>query len=520
MLVPVTTNIFDLIQAEAAAPAPVAPVVVLDPLNPAFPFNGGRTEPTPGFVLPVAPKTKTLYDYQLAAVESILEHKRAILGYQPGMGKTAIMQASAAALVAQGARVIVCVPPALRISPWAEEFAADYSHLNVTLVEGQKQADIDPDADIVIVGESLLGHRLDDLQAVGASVLMFDEGHHYKSRTAKRAKAAQALADDPAVTTVVMATGTLATNNAADVYQPLRISGEDNARKVSRGSSYTRYMDEWCETELIWANGRNVKVVKGCKDAPGLRAKLLDTCYLSVPREDVLDLPERTFAIRSLMLNGEAREYRRMEQEFIQWVFDTKGKDAAIRATKAEAVTRLMALWEQDGKSKVKATVEYVKNMVDQGEQVVVMAWHTSVIEAIYMALRDHGIEVATISGASNSVSKAAKVAAFQAGDLQVVIGQITAAGTGLTLTASSNVVFAQLCWSPAVFGQASDRIYRIGQRNACTVHVLNGFEMVSEHLWNVLQAKAKVVDAINTGRESTIIEADIYTAVLESYGW
>jgi len=524
-----TTNIFDTILQAASAP-PAAPTPGLALAAPAgSPFDGTRTQPSAGFVLPVAPATKNLFGYQAAAVESILAHSRVILGFQPGMGKTAIMSSAIAALAAQGKRTIMVVPPANRISPWAEDFSADFPGLRVHHVTGQKAASIPQNVDVVIVGDSLLAHRLDDLQAFGADAIMMDEAHRMKTRTSKRSIAALAMTENWTVETVVMATGTLATNNAADVYMPLRISGVDNARAVSQGDSYTRFMDAWCQTEMRWTGRTNVRVVTGCKDVVGLRNALVTTCMLSVPRDEVLDLPERTFPVRSLVLNGDRKVYDKMEKDFIQWVYDTKGKDAAKRAAKAEAITRITALWKQDGLSKVKATVEYVMAMVDQGEQVIVFAQHTDVITALYTAFaasktgtQDARRPVITRSftGANSAQSKADVVTAFQAGNIDVLIGQVQAAGVSITLHASSNVVFAQLPWTPATFGQAADRIYRIGQRNACQVHVLNGMGMVSEHLWNVLLNKAHVVDAINTGKPCTIVEDDIYEAVLSSYGW
>jgi SWI/SNF-related matrix-associated actin-dependent regulator 1 of chromatin subfamily A len=279
-------------------------------------------------------------------------------------------------------------------------------------------------------------------------------------------------------------------------------------------------MDRWCETEMVWTGRTNVRVATGCRDAEGLRNALTSTCMVSVPREDVLDLPPRTTAVRALVLNGQATKYRRIEKEFLNWIREVKGDDAYRRAAKAEAITKLMALWEQDGLAKVKATVEYVTSLVDQDEQVVLFAHHKSVALALYEALIDANVVVADIIGGMSSEAKADVVTDFQAGEIDVIIGNIEAAGTGLTLTASRHVVFAQLPWSPGSYGQACDRIYRISQERHCTTHVLNMQEGVSEHLWAVLADKAATADAVNTGTPSTIDASSVEEAVLESYGW
>jgi len=200
------------------------------------------------------------------------------------------------------------------------------------------------------------------------------------------------------------------------------------------------------------------------------------------------------------------------------------GKAAAERAARAEAISKIMRLWELDGKAKVKATVEYIANLTQQGEQVVVMAQHRSVIEGLYFGLRKNtdtkNLSIRTVAGGMSSDEKADVVDDFQAGNVDVVIGQVDAAGTGLTLTASSNIIFIQLPWSPATFGQASDRIYRIGQTNHVTTHILNMEQGISQRLWEVLVMKAEVVDAINTGKPATIDIGSVEDFVLSSYGW
>jgi SWI/SNF-related matrix-associated actin-dependent regulator 1 of chromatin subfamily A len=509
-------SIFDQISKAAEAGA----VTGAQAFNTPAGFDGTRTEPTQGFVLPVAPLTKTLYSYQAAAVESILTYRRVVLGYQPGLGKTAIMQAAVAAEARQGRKSLVVVPPSLRISPWAQDFAADFPGLSVALVSGTKAAAF-PEADVVIIPDSILAKRTNDVLAWGPDHLFVDEAHRFKSRDSQRSKALVALADTLAPEAIVVtATGTLVSNRIIDVYQPLRATGKANATAVSGGYSWTRFMDRWCLTDTIWTGRATVRVAVGCTDPQGLRDTLVHSCYLSVPREDVLSLPERTTAVRALVLNGDAAEYRRAEKQFLAWVREVKGDEAYRRASKAEAITKLMALWEMDGKAKAKASSEYVTSLTEQGEQVVVFAHHKSVIEKLYEAFLKANQRVGVIVGGMTSEAKAEVVDSFQAGRLDVLLGNTEAAGTGLTLHAARHVVFVQLPWAPGVFGQAADRVYRIGQHRHVTTHVLNMSEGVSENLWNVLVDKAHVADAVNTGTPSTIDADSVEEAVLQNYGW
>lgn len=510
-------SIFDSISKAAAEGAAAGAQTFATPVN----FDGTRTEPTEGFVLPVAPATKSLYPYQQAAVEAILVQRRILLGLQPGLGKTAIMQAAIAAEAKLGRKSLVIVPPSLRISPWARDFAADFPHLNVALVSGTKAAAFPTDADVIIIGDSVVAKRAADVLAWAPDAVFVDEAHRFKSRDSQRSKALVTIADSLAADAIVVcATGTLVSNRIIDVYQPLRATGKANATAVSGGYSWTRFMDQHCVTETIWTGRANVRVATGARDAEALRAALVRSCYVSVPREDVLDLPERTTAVRGLVLNGDAAEYRRAEKHFLSWIREVRGDDAYHRAAKAEAITKLMALWEQDGKAKVNASVEYVNALVEQGEQVVVFAHHRSVIERLYEGFMKASLRVGVIIGGMSSEAKAEVEAQFQAGQLDVMLGNIEAAGTGITLHAARHLVFVQLPWAPGTYGQAADRVYRIGQHRHTTTHVLNMDEGVSEHLWGVLVDKAATADAINTGTPSTIDSDSVEEAVLSSYGW
>lgn len=487
-------------------------------------FDGARTSPSASFELPVKPKTKTLYSYQLAAVETILQKRRVLAGLQPGMGKTAILQAVAAARALEGERTLVIVPPALR-PMWMKEFAADYPQLNVQTTTGMKPQPL-PDADVVVMNDSLIAGRVEDILDWEPGAILVDEAHRMKNVESRRTKAMfqiaaeydsdQTLNGSNAVI-MAMATGTLATNNAGDVYAPLRVTGKQNAADVSGDAKWSRFLDEWCETEIAWKR----RVVVGCKDVEGLRQKLLETCMINVPRDEVLDLPARTFSQVDLQLSDkDMAEYKYVQKMFLQWVMEQFGEDAALRASKAEAITRMMRLWEYDGKAKVRTTCEYVTNLTDQGEQVVVMAWHSSVMKEIAERLEAQGLRVACINGGVSADDKAATVELFQAGKIDVVVGQIAAAGVGLTLTASCHIVFAQLPWSPAVFAQATDRIYRIGQERHTFVHVLNMEDGISQRLWGVLNEKAKIVDGINNGQPTTIDPGSVISSVLEGFGW
>jgi SWI/SNF-related matrix-associated actin-dependent regulator 1 of chromatin subfamily A len=104
-----------------------------------------------------------------------------------------------------------------------------------------------------------------------------------------------------------------------------------------------------------------------------------------------------------------------------------------------------------------------LQHLKQRTEKTIVFAYHHDIIEAFADDLRKEGHSVVTLTGQSRNPISA--IDQFQ-GDPKCLflIGNFRAAGVGITLTAASHVVFAELDWTPAIHRQAEDRAHRIGQ--------------------------------------------------------
>ena len=110
------------------------------------------------------------------------------------------------------------------------------------------------------------------------------------------------------------------------------------------------------------------------------------------------------------------------------------------------------------------------------------------------------------LDGSTSAVERQRGVDWFQSdASCKVALLSITAGGTGITLTASSTVVFAELTFTPALLLQAEDRVHRIGQPNAVNIHYLLGRHSLDDLLWPLLVRKMAVVGSSLDGEEAEL---------------
>ena len=130
------------------------------------------------------------------------------------------------------------------------------------------------------------------------------------------------------------------------------------------------------------------------------------------------------------------------------------------------------------------------------GEKIVVFAWHRSVMDAIEQGLAKFG--VARIDGSTPSAQRQGIVDRFQAENgCRVFLGQITAAGAGITLTAASNLIFAEMSWTPGDNAQAAMRVHRIGQDRPVLIRTATLRGSIDEAVNAVLARKTRALNEL-----------------------
>lgn len=462
----------------------------------------------------IPPAGITLRGYQRAAVETIMNFKRGVLGFPPGLGKT---PTAITAIANLGGRAVVIIPPSLINDPWLEGFEAWYPNLKIQLLVGRKSSDVRDDTDVVICPDSIISYRKHDILRWEPTVVTVDEAQRHKEPTTKRAMATDEICQSANKNdgVVIVLTGTISTNNATEVWQPAQMAGI--AKRMVGSTSQRKwnqrycYMEDMCVEKNIGPKSSDpkkqkkkkvwIQIPKGCKDPLMLHEDLRATGYIRVEREDIADMPAKLQVKHSMLLDPTAvKEYNLIRSDFEGWVLANGGQDALNRMAGAQKLVQLGKMVEYAALTKIKSCAEYVQALVDQGEQIVVMGFHISVIKAFREALESLGINSVAFTGQESPNQKKNSLDFFKSGEVPVFVGNFKSAGTGLNLEMSANLVFIQLPWSAGDFEQTSDRIYRITQDRTCTIHIPFAANTVEEHVIDVLENKQKITNGINAG--------------------
>ena len=457
-----------------------------------------------------------LYDFQQEAVQFIASNPRAYIAYDMGLGKTPIGIAVCSMVANSGGKTLVVVPSSLRVN-WSREIKKFAPSLTVEVLTG-KTPYAPTDVDVYVIGEAVLASW--QVPLVGqVDALVADEAHFYKNKDAKRTKALQAIADS-VTGPVVLMSGTPIPNGRHEELAPqIEALGSDAWSAVGGKSKFWSY---YCPQNRD-PYGRPTY---GRHSANGseLNRAMTASFMLRKRRNEVLELPNKGRSVVSIESStAGAKTYKSMEDDFISWLEENDGNVAG--AMRAEALVKMNALRKQSGICKINGTVEHVKGILENDTTgVFIVAEHHEVIEQLVLKLHSYGC--VAVHGRQSDDEKQHAIDTFCDGTARVLVGQVKAAGVGLTLHGGGlnrRVIVAQLPWSPSDLVQAEDRLHRIGQTNDVEVEIalshIEGKWTIDERLWSMLELKAfSSAEAIDGNGEYLIGSESITSGVLDTY--
>ena len=431
-------------------------------------------------------------EHQKESIQKLVENKKFILADDMGLGKTT--STIIAALEAGSKKVLIICPATLKIN-WKREIE-NYSDKAVYIAEGKN---FSTDADFVIINYDIIKNFHDTKKKGESQILdanfdlvVVDEAHYIKNATAQRTKLINDLVKK--VDRLWLLTGTPMTSRPIDYFNLLSLIESPVAK------NWMAYAIRYCQGYQFNVGGRKVWNVMGASNLEELRDR---TAGLTLRRlkENVLDLPDKI--ITPVYLRLKSKMYEEIMGEYYDWYDKNpeESKSLTVQFTKLTKIRQVIA------DEKVSQTIELAENIVEQGKKVIIFCNFTDSLNKIC----DHfGKSAVKVDGSMSKPNRQHSVDEFQDNEkIKVFVGNIKAAGVGITLTAAEAVIMNDLSFVPSDHAQAEDRAYRYGQKNNVLVYYPIFENTIEGIIYDILNNKKQVIATVMGDNQNTADAAE-----------
>jgi len=433
-----------------------------------------------------------LLNFQKEGLDFLMKSSgNALLADEMGLGKT-VQTLSYVATEKQTFPLLV-IAPLVTLKNWEREIEKflkkksrngrinDSESPTVTSIRTGKLKEL-PKTDIYVINYELLFKRYDDLSKLGIRTIVCDEVHNLRSKTTQKYKSVKKLAALPSILYRIGLSGTPIYNRGSEIWPIIDIL------KPGLLGSFKEFCEYFC-----YVNDKGKAIVLENKRA-SLRNELQKHVMLRRKKSDVLK--ELKDKVRYKEVIASDTDYYLEELDKIWKKLEEEQKVAETEFSKSASYHRAIQSERQiAGVAKLPHVINFVKNIMEIEESVVVFCHHKVIHKLLHESLQEFS-PVSIIGGQSDSFRQG-QIDKFQKGESKLMIAGIRAGNVGINLTRAKYVIFAELDWSPAIHRQAEDRLHRIGQKNTVFAYYLIGNGTLDDHVANILVDKSYEIDAI-----------------------
>ena len=419
-------------------------------------------------------------EHQKEAIQKLVENKKFILADDMGLGKTT--STIIAALETGAKKVLIICPATLKIN-WKREIE-NYSDKPIYIAEGKN---FNTDADFVITNYDIIKNFHDPKKKDESQILLskfdlviVDEAHYIKNATAQRTKLINDIVKN--IDRIWLLTGTPMTSRPIDYFNLLSIIDSPVAR------NWMAYAIRYCQGYQFNVGGRKIWNVTGASNLEELRDRTLGLTLRRL-KENVLDLPDKI--ITPVYLRLKSKEYEEVMGEYYDW-YDKNPEESKSLTVQFSKLTKVRQIIADE---KITQTIELAENILEQDKKVIIFCNFTDSLNKI---AEHFGKAAVKLNGAMSKPEKQYSVDQFQENPkIKVFVGNIKAAGVGITLTAAEAVIMNDLSFLPSDHAQSEDRAYRYGQKNNVLVYYPIFENTIEGIIYDILNNKKQVIATV-----------------------
>ncbi|KAL2087898.1 hypothetical protein ACEWY4_016726 [Coilia grayii] len=453
-----------------------------------------------------------------------------------GLGKT-IQAISVASIYRRQWPLLIVVPSSLKY-PWIEElerWLPDLLPGDINLVESKTDTKGISSSKVTVLGYGLLTTDarplVEALTKQRFQVVVVDESHYLKSRNAARTKLLVPIIQS--ASRAILLTGTPALGRPEELFMQI------DALYPKRFGTWSEYAKQYCNAHYRYFGARRQWDCRGASHLEELHQRLGEVMIRRQKAQVLTQLPPKIRQrIPFDLPKDQAKEASSSLEEWERLMRTTGSGASASDNPFVEVMALITRMYKHTAVAKAGAVKDYIKMMLENEKlKFLVFAHHLVMLQACTEAV----IEAKHASGSSAilpriSATSPPYISRFRIKDVRisqlcagyiridgsvpsseriqlvhrfqnepetrVAILSIQAAGQGLTFTAATHVVFAELYWNPGQVKQAEDRAHRIGQTCSVHVHYLIAKGTFDTAMWSMLNRKETVTGSTLNGRK------------------
>jgi SWI/SNF-related matrix-associated actin-dependent regulator 1 of chromatin subfamily A len=419
--------------------------------------------------------------HQKEAIEKLVGSKRFILADDMGLGKTT--STIIAALETGAKKILIICPASLKIN-WQREIS-NYSDRSVYICEGKN---FSLEHDFVITNYDIIKNFYDikdkensPIYKANFDLIIIDEAHYLQNTQAQRTKLVNSFAKK--ANRLWLLTGTPMTSRPINYFNLLNLIESPVAL------NWMAYVIRYCEGYQFRVGGnRKIWNTNGASNLEELRDRTSKQVLRRL-KEDVLDLPDKI--ITPVYLRLRSKLYEELMGDYYNWYEKNPEESSSLTLQ----FSKLMKVRQVIAEEKILSTIELAENIIEQGKKVIIFTNFTNTLKRL---LEHFGKKAVGLDGSTSKPERQFAVDQFQDNDkIRVFVGNIKAAGVGITLTSAEAVIMNDLSFVPSDHSQAEDRAYRYGQKSNVSVYYPIFENSIEGVIYDMLSKKKNIFETV-----------------------
>ena len=436
------------------------------------------------------------FPFQLEGVKfGATHHGRILIGDEMGVGKT-VQALAISYLYREDWPLLILSPSSLKLL-WRDEILKWFPSIpkdEIEVINTSKRA-FTSKSQIYILSFDMAKNVEEVLKTHKFRIAIADEAHYLKSRDAKRTKILSPLLMK--CKRVLLLTGTPMLGRPMELYNLVHILRPDLF------PSFREFGFRYCDPRVSyfgtdWGNSSNVDelhlILSNTVMIRRLKAQVLNE--LPSKRRQKIQVETETRLLRSVQ-----RILQKCTEKEINHILEQPTDELN------ETHKNIMVAYKLSGLSKIKGICEFLNILIDNQLKFIVFAHHMELLSELENFIKQRKNSYIRIDGSVPPAKRHQLVNKYQTEDkCKVALLSLTASSQGITLTASSTVVFAEMNWTPGIMEQAEDRVHRIGQKNAVTIYYLYAEDTLDPFIYKMIKTKNELVAQALNGEKSKFL--------------